>query len=263
MEPLNGRIAIVTGGAGGIGRGIAQVLGREGATVILADVDGASGERTVRELRDDGAQAEAVELDVADRAAVDRAIDGVAAAHGRIDVMCANAGVFPPARVEEIDDAGWDAVLGVNVRGAVNCVQAALRHMRPAGYGRVVLTSSITGPMTGYPGWSQYAASKAAMVGFMRTAAIEVAREGITINAVLPGNIRTGAAHGPGEEYLQQMAAAVPVGYLGTPEDVGWAVRFLVSPEARYVTGHTLVADGGQLLPESSDVLREIAALDR
>ena len=124
--------------------------------------------------------------------------------------------------------------------------------MRRRGYGRVVLTSSITGSIVGQPGYSHYGASKAAMLGFMRSAALEVAADGITINAVLPGNIRTPGFDDLGRDHEAAMLAAIPLGVFGEPEDVGWAVRFLASPEAGYITGQTLVIDGGQVLPESN-----------
>jgi len=131
--------------------------------------------------------------------------------------------------------------------------------MRSQDYGRIVLTSSITGPMVGYPGWTHYAASKAAITGFMRTAAMEVADQDITINAVLPGNIRTGGLDDLGEEYLDRMRASIPKGELGTPEDIGHAVAYLGSEEAGYVTGESLVVDGGQTLPESQLAIEEIS----
>jgi 3-oxoacyl-[acyl-carrier protein] reductase len=123
--------------------------------------------------------------------------------------------------------------------------------MRIRRYGRIVLTSSITGSITGQPGYAHYGASKAAMLGFMRSAALEVADDRITVNAVLPGNIRTPGIGDLGPEHVRSMVAAIPLGTLGEPEDVGWAVRFLASPEAAYITGQTLVIDGGQVLPES------------
>jgi 3-oxoacyl-[acyl-carrier protein] reductase len=124
--------------------------------------------------------------------------------------------------------------------------------MRARRYGRIVLTSSVTGPVTGYPGWAHYGATKAAMLGFMRSAAIEVAQEGVTINAVLPGNILTSGLQGMGQDYLDELAASIPMKKLGTPEDIGNAMLFLASDEASYITGQTIIVDGGQLLPEGA-----------
>jgi 3-oxoacyl-[acyl-carrier protein] reductase len=137
-------------------------------------------------------------------------------------------------------------------------VQAALAALAASGHGRVIVTSSITGPITGYPGWSHYGASKAAQLGFLRTAAMELAPKQITINAVLPGNIVTEGLNDLGQEYLDQMAAAVPAGRLGTVADIGSAALFFASDEAGYITGQSLVVDGGQVLPESHLALAEL-----
>ncbi len=142
--------------------------------------------------------------------------------------------------------------MAINVRGALFAIQACLPQMLSQGYGRIVLTSSITGSLVGQPGYSLYGSTKAAMLGLMRSAALEVATSGITVNAVLPGNIRTPGFDDLGPEHVSGWRRRFPLGRLGEPEDVGWAVRFLASPEARYITGQTLVIDGGQVLPESS-----------
>ena len=145
--------------------------------------------------------------------------------------------------------------MNVNLRSTFFMVQAALPSMRQRNYGRIVITSSITGAVTGYPGWSHYAASKARQLGFMRSAALECAREGITINAVMPGNIRTAGLEAQGEAYLKEMADSIPVKSLGDPEDFGHAACFLASPEARFITGQTIIVDGGQILPESFEAI--------
>jgi 3-oxoacyl-[acyl-carrier protein] reductase len=142
-----------------------------------------------------------------------------------------------------------------NLRGAFLCVKACLPAMKQSSQGRVILTSSITGPITGYPGWSHYGASKAGQLGFMRTACIELARYGITVNAVLPGNIATEGLDGLGEEYLNTMAASIPLKRLGSVEDVGNAALFFASREAAYITGQTIVIDGGQTQPETLEAL--------
>jgi 3-oxoacyl-[acyl-carrier protein] reductase len=146
-------------------------------------------------------------------------------------------------------------VLDVNVKGTVYSVQACLDALIESGRGRIVLTSSITGPITGFPGWSHYGASKAAQLGFMRTAAIELAPHKITVNAVLPGNIFTEGLADLGEDYLAGMARAIPAGALGTPEDIGYTAAFLASDEAGYITGQAIAVDGGQVLPESPDAV--------
>jgi 3-oxoacyl-[acyl-carrier protein] reductase len=133
----------------------------------------------------------------------------------------------------------------------VRSVRACLPVMRARGYGRIVLTSSITGPITGQPGFAHYGASKAAMLGFMRSAAVELARSGITINAVMPGNVSTPGFADTSAEHQRRMLSSIPMGRYAEPEEVGWAVRFLASPEAGYITGQTLIVDGGQVLPEA------------
>jgi 3-oxoacyl-[acyl-carrier protein] reductase len=251
MERLIDQVAIVTGAAQGIGRGIAAVLAAEGARVVVCDVNGELAESTATELRVQGLDVAAVTTDVTDRGSVEEMVERVFAEHGRIDILAANAGIYPVAELGAIDDALWDQVMDVNVTGAVRIVQACAPAMVSRRYGRVVLTSSITGPVTGQPGFSAYGASKAAMLGFMRSAAIELATSGVTINAVLPGNVATTGFAGMSDEHQRQMLTSIPMGYYADPEDVGWAVRFLASPEARYITGQTLIVDGGQVLPEA------------
>jgi 3-oxoacyl-[acyl-carrier protein] reductase len=252
MERLDGQVAIVTGAARGIGAGIAGVLRAEGAEVVLADVDGDAAAARAAELDPDGGHSLALATDVTVRADLDSLARATVDRWGRIDILAANAGIYPHIPFTALDPEQWDRLMAINVRGAVFAAQACLEPMQSHGYGRVVLTSSITGSVVGQPGYTAYGSSKAAMLGFMRSAAVEVAGLGITVNAVLPGNIRTPGFGDLGPEHERAMLDAIPVGVLGEPEDVGWAVRFLASPEARYITGQTLVIDGGQVLPESA-----------
>jgi 3-oxoacyl-[acyl-carrier protein] reductase len=149
----------------------------------------------------------------------------------------------------------WTPVLGINVKGTIFSVQACVPALTTSGRGRVILTSSITGPITGFPGWTHYGASKAAQLGFLRTAAIELSRQRITVNAVLPGNIATEGIGTLGPEYRAAMEASIPLGRLGEVADIGNACLFLATEEAGYITGQTLVVDGGQVLPESLSAL--------
>ena len=251
MERLDGQVAIVTGGARGIGAGIVGVLREEGANVVVADKDGRAAEEFVSSLDPGGADAAALAVDVTSRDDLAALVAATLERWGRIDILAANAGIYPHIPFAELDPEKFDELIAINVRGAVFAAQACSEPMRSRRYGRIVLTSSITGPITGQAGYAHYGASKAAMLGFMRSAAVELAGAGVTVNAVLPGNVRTPGFGDLGEEHQRAMLAAIPLGVLGEPSDVGWAVRFLASPEARYITGQTLVIDGGQVLPES------------
>ncbi|KXF55834.1 3-ketoacyl-ACP reductase [Rhodococcus sp. SC4] len=255
---IEGRSVIVTGGSKGIGRGIARVFASAGANVLITARDDDALSTAAVELSGLRGKVTTLSVDVADPAACREMVDVAVERHGGLDVMCANAGVFPSCRLEDLGPADLDGVLDVNFKGTVYSVQAALPALTASGRGRIVITSSITGPITGYPGWSHYGASKAAQLGFVRTAAMELARRKITINAVLPGNIKTEGLDGMGQQYLDRMAAAVPQGRLGAVADIGNAALFLATDEAGYITGQTLVVDGGQVLPESADALDEI-----
>jgi 3-oxoacyl-[acyl-carrier protein] reductase len=149
----------------------------------------------------------------------------------------------------------WDTVMNTNLKGTLFSVQTCLPELKKSAAGRVVITSSITGPITGFPGWSHYGASKAGQLGFIRTAAIELAKYGITVNAVMPGNILTEGLEGMGDDYLKQMASSIPLKRLGSVEDIANAMLYFASEEAGYVTGQTIVVDGGQVLPESLEAV--------
>jgi 3-oxoacyl-[acyl-carrier protein] reductase len=247
FTPVAGRAVVVTGGTRGIGKGIASVFARAGARVLITGRDEAAGTDAVQET---GAVA-FVPADVAVKADCERVAVVARETLGGIDVLCANAGIFPEARLAEMTEADLDRVLGVNLKGTVFSVQACLPFLAASGRGRVIVTSSITGPITGNPGWTHYGASKAGQLGFMRTAAIELARDGITVNAVLPGNIMTEGLSGLGEDYIAGMTATIPMRKLGSVADIGYAALFLATDEAAYITGQTIVVDGGQVLPES------------
>jgi len=255
---IAGRSVVVTGGSRGIGRGIARVFAAAGANVLLTGRDQTALTAAVDELREVGGQISAVAADVSDREQCSRMAQTAVARHGGIDVLCANAGIFPSARIEDMTPDDLETVLATNFKGTVFAVQACLPALTDSGRGRIVITSSITGPITGYPGWSHYGASKAAQLGFVRTAAMELAPRGITINAVLPGNVFTEGLEDLGQDYLDQMTASIPQGRLGTPADIGNAALFLATDEAGYISGQSLVVDGGQVLPESAMALQEM-----
>jgi 3-oxoacyl-[acyl-carrier protein] reductase len=257
FQSLQGRTAIVTGGSRGIGRGIAEVFAAAGINVVLTGRSQADVDAAVTALADAPGTVTGVAADVTSPEDCRRVVATAVERHGGLDIVCANAGIFPSARLEDMTPGDLEEVLGVNFKGTVYIIQAALSALTDSGHGRVVVTSSITGPFTGYPGWSHYGASKAAQLGFIRTAAMELAPKNITINAVLPGNIVTEGLVDMGEDYMNQMAASVPAGRLGSVADIGNAALFFATEEAGYVTGQSLVVDGGQILPESQAAIAE------
>lgn len=255
---LSGRSAIVTGGSKGIGRGIAATLAGAGINVVITGRNQADLDQAVEALAGAPGKVSAVSADVSNPEDSRRAVAEAVARHGGLDIVCANAGIFPSGRLADLTPDDLKQVLAVNFKGTVFIVQAALDALTESGHGRVVITSSITGPITGYPGWSHYGASKAAQLGFLRTAAMELAPKKITINAVLPGNIITEGLEEMGQEYLDQMSSAVPAGRLGSVADIGNAALFFATDEAAYITGQSLVVDGGQILPESHLAIAEL-----
>jgi 3-oxoacyl-[acyl-carrier protein] reductase len=250
---VTGRSVVVTGGSKGIGKGIARVFAGAGARVAVLSRHRDEGAAAAAEF---GQGAIAVAGDVTDEASLAAAFAEVAQAFGGIDVLCANAGIFPPNKLEEMSGDDWDLVSDTNLKGTFLTVKAALPHLKKSDQGRIVITSSITGPVTGYPGWTHYGATKAGQLGFMRTACIELAKYGITVNAVMPGNIRTEGLADLGAEYEASMAASIPLKRIGSVEDIGHAALYFASKEAGYVTGQTIIVDGGQILPESLEALQ-------
>ena len=257
---IAGRSVIVTGSSKGIGKGIARVFAGKGARVLVVARDGAAAQKTADEIKAAGGQASAISADVTKWEDMQRVAEAAVKQHGGIDVLCANAGIFPAAKLTDMTAENWDEVLDTNLKGTFLAVKACLPAMRQKKKGRIVITSSITGPITGYPGWTHYGASKAGQLGFLHTAAIELAPHNITINAVMPGNIRTEGLDGMGTDYLKKMTDSVPLRRLGSVEDIAHAALFFASDEAAYITGQKLVIDGGQVLPESLAALEEMGA---
>lgn len=258
LTSIRDRSVIVTGGSKGIGKGIAQVFAAQGAKVMIAARGEADGNAVVSELRAAGATAAFSQCDVSDWDSVQKMVDATVAAFGGLDVMCANAGAFPQTKIVDMDPGEWDDVMATNLKSAFLCVKAAIPHFQKAGGGRVVLTSSITGPVTGFPGWSHYGASKSGQLGFLKTAAMELSKYNVTINAVMPGNIYTEGLQDLGQDYLDTMAASIPLKRLGNVADIGNAALFFASDEAGYITGQTIIVDGGQIIPESLEAIGEI-----
>jgi len=255
LTSIKNKSVIVTGGSKGIGRGIASVFARQGARVTLA----ARGEEALKAaVAEMGGNTRYELCDVANWDSVRAMVKSTADAQGGIDIMCANAGIFPQTKIVDMDPAQWDQVMATNLRSSFLAVKACIPYFAKAGKGRVVLTSSITGPITGFPGWAHYGASKAGQLGFLKTAALELARYNATINAVMPGNIFTEGLQDLGQQYLDAMAASIPLKRLGVAEDIGNAALFFASDEAGYITGQQIVVDGGQIIPESLEAIEEI-----
>lgn len=240
------RSVLVTGGTRGIGLGIAKGFAEAGDRVVIVGRD----EARTREAARSVPGAEWVVGDVARADDCERVVEQAVRRTGGLDVVCANAGIFPSSPLVSMDPGELDRVVDTNLKGTVLTVRAAVEALTASGRGRVVITSSITGPLTGYAGWSHYGATKAAQLGFMRSAALELAPRGITVNAVLPGNVRTEGLEELGPDYLERMRAAIPLGRIGEVEDIAAACLFLAGPGASFITGQSIVVDGGQVLPE-------------
>lgn len=248
---FSGQTVLVTGGAQGIGRAIVEAFALRGAHVVIADLGLARAEAVADELTAGGCQVQAVGVDLADATAVFGMMAELEQGLGRLDILVHNAGYFPLTPFAEITPSMLERTLAVNLSALFWLTQAALPMFRRKGQGCVLVTSSVTGPRVAYPGLSHYAASKAGVNGFIRNAALELAAENVRVNGVEPGMIATPAMANLGDDEVNQdIARRVPLGRLGQPSDIAGAMLFLASSLAGYVTGQTLVVDGGSTLPE-------------
>jgi|SRR5690625_4354485 len=259
FSSISGRSVIVTGASRGIGFGIAKCFLGAGANVLICSRNDKELEQASSALEGSEGRVATAILDVADPDSCKNMAQEAKRQFGGIDIVCANAGIFPTVALEDMTTNDLEKVMATNFNGAVYTIQACLPELERSNHGRIILTSSITGTLTGFPGWTHYGASKAAQLGLIRSAAMELAGKDITVNAILPGNIRTEGLDGLGQDYLDQMAATVPQGRLGEVEDIGNAALFFATDEASYITGQTLVVDGGQVLPESLMALQEMS----
>ena len=259
---LAGKVAIVTGGGQGIGASIAQVFAAAEAKVLVATRTAEHGDRTVDGIRRAGGEAALMAVDVGGLENCRKVVDEAVRLWGGLDILVHNAASFLGGPVDSYSEADLETVLAVNLKACFRLSAASIPHLRRRGGGRLLFTSSVTGPRAAMPGTSYYAASKGGMNAFIRTAAIELARSNITVNGVEPGYIRTAAMEILADEQgLAQMSKYIPMGHLGAPEDIAYAMLYLASDQARYLTGQTLCVDGGSTLPESPVFLEELEGI--
>ncbi len=248
---LKDKIVIITGASKGIGKSISEVFASHGAKLALVSRGEEPLSSLVQTIRAKGGEAIYITADVTKENDMQRVATETVKKYGRIDILIHNAGIYPMSRLENMSAKEWHNVIDTNLTSAFYIVKACLPAMKQQNYGRIVFTSSISGPRAGLPGLSHYTASKSGMNGFMKTIAIELAKYKITVNAVEPGTIVTEGVADLTDDRREKMTRAVPLGRLGIPEEVAKAHLFLASDEAQYITGQSIIVDGGQLLPES------------
>ena len=258
MGRLEGKVAIITGAARGNGEGAARVMAREGAIVVLTDILD-EVHATAKNITDNGYKAASFKMDVTKPAEVNQVVQKVLEQFGKVDILVNNAGVVRLVPLVDMEDEVRDRIIDVNIKGTFNCTKAVLPGMIERKYGKIVNLSSVTGPMVADIGETAYAATKGAIWGLTRALALEVAKYGITVNAICPGMIETemvkqvAAETNPEdpESVLRQLARGIPMGRLGTIEELGELVAFLASDESKYITGTPIIIDGGSTIPES------------
>jgi 3-oxoacyl-[acyl-carrier protein] reductase len=246
MLDLNGKVAVVTGASRGIGRAIATMLAGRGATVVAA-ARAENAAETVAAISAAGGRGERATVDVTDPASVDALIAGIMAAHGRIDILVNNAGITRDQLMLRMKRADWDDVIATNLTSAFTCAQAAIKPMVKQRSGRIISVSSVVG-QSGNAGQANYAASKAGLIGFSKALARELASRNITVNVVAPGLVETDMTRAVTGKAQGDWLAQIPLGRIGSPDDIAAAVCFLASDEASYITGHVLAVNGGMYM---------------
>jgi 3-oxoacyl-[acyl-carrier protein] reductase len=244
---LTGQVAVVTGASRGIGRAIALKLSGEGAAVVVTATSVEGAQRTADEIVAAGGKALALKVDVSQASEVEGLFKECVAAFGRLDILVNNAGITKDGLILRMKEADWDAVIDVNLKGAFICTREAAKVMSKARYGRIVNVSSVVGEM-GNPGQANYCASKAGMIGLTKSVAKELARRNVTVNAVAPGFIETDMTHELNDKAKEALQEQIPMGRLGSSDDVASAVLFLVSAGGSYITGHVLSVNGGMYM---------------
>ena len=244
---LKDKVAIITGAAQGIGKSIAIAFAREGASIIVSDINLEAAEQTAQEIGAMGVRTLAIKTNVADQADVDRSFTEAAKTFERIDILVNNAGITKDGMFIRMKKEDWDAVLSVNLSGVFNCSKAAASLMIRQRYGKIINIASIVGQM-GNVGQANYCASKAGVIGFTKTVARELAGRSVTVNAIAPGFIQTAMTDKIPEEYKKKLLEQIPLGKMGQPEDVASAALFLASADADYITGQVIAVNGGMYM---------------
>jgi 3-oxoacyl-[acyl-carrier protein] reductase len=250
VNRLANRVAIVTGAGQGIGGGIARVLGGEGARILIADINEKTGGETAARISRAGGTAEFVRADLSREADARNVAATALEKFGRIDILCQNIGIFPVVPFEQMTEEAWDRVLNVNLKSAMFITKACLPQMQKQRYGRIVITSSITGPRVAAAGLAHYGASKGGLNGLIKALAFEEAKYTITVNGIEPGSVITEGTAEFTEGLKKRAVKRVPLGRLATPEEIGTVALFLASDDSQYVTGQTIIVDGGQTIVE-------------
>ncbi len=244
---MSDRVAFVTGASRGIGRVIALTLSRAGFGIVVASPEIENNEKVAEEIRASGGEAVTMNLDVSSPESIKEVFGQVLKEKGRIDVLVNNAGITRDGLAMRMKQTDWDLVLKINLHGAFHCTQLVMPGMMRNRWGRIVNIASVVG-QAGSPGQANYAASKAGLIGLTKALAQEIASRGVTVNAVAPGYIATDMTAVLPEEVKQKILASVPMGRMGQPEDIAGAVKFLVSDDAAYITGHILAVNGGMYM---------------
>lgn len=247
MRALEGKVAAITGSARGIGKAIAVLFAREGAKVVVSDVDDEAGGRTAEEIREMGCEAIYVHCDVSDPRQAEGLVEAALEAFGALDILVNNAGITRDALLVRMKDEDWERVLSINLTGVFNCTRAAARAMMKRRSGCIINISSVAG-IVGNIGQANYSASKAGVIGLTKSAAKELARWGIRVNAIAPGFIMTEMTAKLPEQEREKLLSTIPLGFAGEPEDVAKAALFLASDAARYITGQVIQVDGGMAM---------------
>ena len=241
---LTDKVALVTGAAQGIGKAVALLLARNGADIVVSDINLEKAEETAKEVQALGRKALATKVDVATLGDVEKMVEAILAQFGKIDILVNNAGIARDKLILRMTEEDWDAVLNINLKGTFNCTKAVVRHMSKQRSGKIVNIASVVGEM-GNAGQGNYAASKAGVIGFTKTIAREFAQRGINVNAIAPGYIETPMTDTLPDKAKEELKRLIPMDRLGKPEDVAEAVLFLVSEASSYITGHVLNVNGG------------------